>query len=769
MNQERFSRICFRLTEWSLAVIVFFIPIYFAWFHENYTVFDLNKSVALHLLLTLGLVSWLLSISFSGRAAGAVRAKVMWLVIAAGGLFTVSALFSLHPDISVWGSYERQQGLYNLLYYLLLFCLIGVVIHTRQQMERLLVALLAGAAIVSLYGALQLVGWDFLRWAESGADRVFSTFGQPNFLGHYLIVALPLTIYGFFWISRKPWAKILFIILALLETITLIFTYSRSAWLGGLAAAVGLIFWIVIRQKKFIVAWSLGIIILGSAFVLSFNGVRQGIVNHVSDKEVFGIYRLVSILDTESGSNQIRLNYWKAAVQDFQDASWPRKLFGYGPDVQASVYVRDYQPQWAYYERINSFPDRAHNIILDILLQFGLTGLIVLGALSGIIITDLLRRTWRETDRNAYWFGVSLLVALAAYGVNNLFSFSLTAMSVVFWTLLAIAALAGNNFKAKEVAINFFQPLSRLLLTLSLALFLLVIFYTENIRFMVADYYYMQVKKAEARQDCRAVMDNLENVLEWYPSNHYYERAYIHHGTNCFSAASTAEAKTALARNLLEQAESIPDDRKQYYTLIDLAHVYSILGYYMDEKYYATAEAYYQELIRLSPAITVNYQDYGRMKLWQGKYSEAIRLFHEGIAAAPDLEKAPAGEHGDAIARQVAYFHDLIGLALYEQRDFNKALVSYKQAITIDPAMASSYKKIADIYYEQENFPEAIRYNKAGYELEPRSSVWPLGLAILYKEQGDKKTALAYAREAQALDTENARIAELVKELEQKK
>ncbi len=757
------------MTDWSLVAMVFLVPIYFAWFHENYTVFDLNKSVAMRLLLLVGIGAWLAGVSISGKISWRSGRVAAWFALVLGLLFSLSTIFSLHPDISLWGSYERQQGLYNILHYLLFFVLMGVSVTDRKSIERLLTALLAGAGVVCLYGLLQLIGWDFLRWAESGEARIFSTFGQPNFLGHFLVVVLPLTVYGFFWMAARQWQKWLYAVLALLEAVCLVFTYSRSAWLALLVTGIIFVLWLLWHRKKIVASLVISAMVLVSGIAMLAPAVRTAALKAAQQENIYGLYRLVSIFDLDSGSNHIRLNYWKAAVSDFRQASLERKLIGYGPDVQASVYVRYYQPDWAYYEKINSFPDRAHNFVLDIILQFGLLGLLGMIGFVGSIVWRLMARLRREAEGADYWLGVGLLAALLAYGVNNLFSFSLTVMNVMLYGLLAMASLAANNYKAKEGTLSFFQPVSRIVLTAAFVIFLLIVFYGQNVKLLVADYYYMQVKKAEARGNCREVMTNLENVLEWYPANHYYERAYLHHGTNCFSAATTPQARAAMSRNLIEQAESIPDSRKQYYTLIDLSHVYSVMGYYVDKKYYDSAERYYKELIDINPNITTNYQDYGRLKLWQAKYPEAIALFKQGIAAAPSLDEAPKDEHGYAIAQQVAYLHNLVGSVLYEQKKYDEALTWYLRSISIDVRSTASYKKVADIYYQRGNLKEAIRYNRQGYDLEPGVSLWPFGLAVLYKETGDRSTALQYAREAAKIDPADERIKQLVTELETKK
>ena len=649
-----------KIIDWSLIAIVFFVPVYFAWFHEDYSVFDLNKSVAIHLFLTIILIAWLIRSAVSGRFKN-IGSKWLFLFwLASLATVIVSSLLSLHPTTSWLGTYERQQGAHNLLAYLLFFVFLLIVLRDKFQLYRFIIAAHISSLLICLYGLLQHSNLDFLRWSESSAGRIFSSFGQPNFFGHYLAVMLPLTLYAIFFIARRPLTQIFFIAVGILETVCLIFTYSRSAWLALVLSAV-LTCVVVLWQKN---KRSLALVLVG--FILAFGIVIfspaiQNYVSNVDYNKLTVFHRAISAVDFNGGSNAIRLRYWRAGVKIFGKAPLERKVFGFGPDVEASIFVHEYKSDWGYYERLNSFPDRAHNALLDILLQFGLFGLIAFGSLIGFVIFRFCRRL-KKLSGSDYWLAVSIGTALLAYGINNLFSFSLTGMAVIFYFLLACAWRIGQGFAPmSEHSLNFFHSWSRYAIAIVATILLVILFYAYDARSLIADYHYMKVKKAETRQDCRVVVQEMETVLAWYSESEYYARAYLFHNTNCLSAAS-GEAKIKLSQNILDQAENLQTSN-EFYTLTDLAHAYSILGFYVDVKYYAAAEDYYRQLLTINPFITLTYQDYGRMKLWQKKYAQARALFEQGIAALPDLTKAELGsEHTATLKQQFDYFKELIVL-----------------------------------------------------------------------------------------------------------
>ncbi len=230
--------------------ILFFIPIYFAWFQENYTVFDLNKSAALHALVALALAAWLVEIALSGRFSWSGNRRIGWLLLIVAVSFLISTIFSLHPAISLWGSYERAQGFYNLFHYLAVFFLLLISIRDRKQVETSIIALISGAGIVCAYGLLQSLAFDPLHWGDGPQARIFSSFGQPNFLGHYIVAVLPLTLYAAVYIARQSYQKFIAGLLVAAELICLLYTYSRSAWLALLATLMCLGLWLLFRARK---------------------------------------------------------------------------------------------------------------------------------------------------------------------------------------------------------------------------------------------------------------------------------------------------------------------------------------------------------------------------------------------------------------------------------------------------------------------------------------------------------------------------------------
>ncbi len=724
-NIEGFNRITTVIMNWGLCLTVFAVPLFFDWFQRSYAVFDLNKSVLFRLLLDIVCILWLISTALIGHFSLPRVKKILYSLIILVLTFGISTFFSEYISTSLWGTYERQQGLYNIIHYLVLFFLILALLKTREDIKRFLWALIISASLISAYGLLQFFNYDFLRWSED-MGRIFGSFGQPNFFGHYLSVLFPLTLYAAFFLVKRWWGRLLLFLLAVAELICLYGTYSRSAWIAILVVGFIAMVWFCVHFKKTWLALLMSAAAIALIVAMAIPSARIAVLDRLADYNVRGLQRFATTFDASSGTTKIRLIYWKSAWSAFERAPLERKLIGYGPDNLTGVFVSYYYPEMAYYEQINSFPDRAHNSLLDDLLQFGVVGLLTLSSLIGFIMFRLLRYIRSSEIASDRYLAFSLATALAIYFLNNLFSFSLTSLNVVLWSLLGLSVVLTTPERV-TIRLGFFQPLSRYILAVAGIVFLSLLWYSFSFRALVADTYYMKVKKAEARLNCREVVDNMEKVLDWYWPSSFYQRIYLFHNINCFSAASTDESRQAFADNLISQANRL-SVKPDFYTKTDLAHTYSILGYYISRDYYIQASSYYEELIATNPSFTGPYQDYGRLRLWQAKFSEALEIFNRGLSVIPDPEKSPDEYRRTVLNNQKATFYDLIGLVYYEQAKFNEAKEWYEKALESNPKQFSSLEKLARIY----------------------------------RELGDNKMALMYARRAAVLDPENEAIKILI-------
>lgn len=196
MNSSRLSLWCDRALEtgWLLGVTI--TPVFFNVYSSR--VFEPDKLTTLRALATVMAVLWLVRwldgllhkeklITFSWRTPLVLPALLMMVV------YLISSIFSLVPYTSFVGSYQRLQGFYSLMGYLVLFFAILSGLRTRVQLSRLLTVLILNGLPIALYGIIQHNGLDPLPWAGDVQTRVASNMGNPIFVAAYLIMIIPLT------------------------------------------------------------------------------------------------------------------------------------------------------------------------------------------------------------------------------------------------------------------------------------------------------------------------------------------------------------------------------------------------------------------------------------------------------------------------------------------------------------------------------------------------------------------------------------------------
>lgn len=210
------SRWCERVTEacWLLALTL--IPIFFNLYSARH--FEPDKAVALRSLaliaITAAFIRWLDgAVTRAERPASADGAAKptgppFWRRFAALPLavptllyalvFLFTTVTSVVPATSFWGSYQRLQGTYTNLSYILLFVAIVVTLRHREQLERIVTITLAASLAVAGYGILQHFGLDPLPWRGDVITRVASTMGNSIFVAAYMIMVLPFALYRLF-------------------------------------------------------------------------------------------------------------------------------------------------------------------------------------------------------------------------------------------------------------------------------------------------------------------------------------------------------------------------------------------------------------------------------------------------------------------------------------------------------------------------------------------------------------------------------------------
>lgn len=128
---------------------------------------------------------------FSGWSKGNPLTLPTLLLV---GIYIVSTVASLSPSVSFLGSYQRLQGLYTTLSYIVIFLLAASSIRSKAQIDRAISVALVVSFPIAFYGIIQHYFLDPLPWGGDVTSRVASNMGNAIFVGAYLIMVIPLAL-----------------------------------------------------------------------------------------------------------------------------------------------------------------------------------------------------------------------------------------------------------------------------------------------------------------------------------------------------------------------------------------------------------------------------------------------------------------------------------------------------------------------------------------------------------------------------------------------
>lgn len=411
---------------WLAALVV--APMFFNVFSSR--VFEPDKislvrSIALFMLLV-----WLVKATNSGQlwlpayannanTANGIRhwwripfvLPVLLLVAA----YAFSTTFSVARFVSWWGSYQRLQGSYTYLSYLIIAALAAGHLRTPDQIRRLQHTIIAVSLPIAIYGVIQHYDKDPLPWGGDVTTRVAANAGNAIFLAAYLLMAVFFTIeriYSSFahllgayrdaeggkteesngQVQDLPaaFAGGAYMFVLMVQLLAIFWTQSRGPFLGLL---LGLYLFVLLllsalrprRYKMWTISW-IGLGIVGFTFLVLLN-TSTTISSAV--RSIPSLSRLSTITDLESNNAQVRILIWEGASDMIAphapiiypdgsaDAVNPiRPLVGYGPEAMWVAYNPFYPPDLAHYERRNASPDRSHNETWDSLVITGILGFV---------------------------------------------------------------------------------------------------------------------------------------------------------------------------------------------------------------------------------------------------------------------------------------------------------------------------------------------------------------------------------------------------------
>ena len=393
---------------------------------KAFSEFENRLDIAVFLLLLLFLASSAFSIALA--QIGYFGALILW--IARMGfrrrvefprtkldIFFVG--YAIAEVLATLFAYNKPQSLLYLQRRLLIIPIVYILlshVRSRRILQWFLGAVIVSALGVALWSCRDLISHfsEYLRF-----ERRLSEFQIYMTAGGIMMIAVLLVLP--FLVHKSAPQKVRWIALAALVPlgINLLFTFTRSSWLGFIAGAC------VIGVRR---NWRLMLPLV----------VILALIVSVSPPEMKD--RMASIFDPTHPNNTSRLHMWEVGLMMFRD----HPLLGIGDIVTEQLWDRYAQPGWE--------PEgHLHNNPIMWLVTLGVVGFSALIALFTRVWVSLVRI---EKNLRGDWFLGSLslggLAVLAGFHVNGLFEWNFGDAEII----MLVWAVVGLSLAAAKIAVS---------------------------------------------------------------------------------------------------------------------------------------------------------------------------------------------------------------------------------------------------------------------------------------------------------------------------
>jgi len=356
--------------------------------------------------------------------------RVLWK-----GEFTLShapinifiVLFMLLIIFNTGFSIDVQGSIRDFSIHMIALSIVFLIINSKKKegdLRLLSGAFVIAATLVSLYGIYQFFTGVQMEsgWVDTAANpdvrtRVFSTFENPNLLAEYLLMIIPIG--GAFVLTSKNIVKKgLYTGAVAIMVLAIFMTLSRGGWLG---LGAGLVLFLFLTNIKLLIAL-----------------IPLGLIGTMFLPQVI-LQRISTIASLQDSSNFYRYQLWGGAVRILKDFWVSGVGLGYLPFRKISGYYIT-----------NMAPFHTHNTYLQVAIEMGVVGLLVLMliVISGIKMGIGVAANEKNTSTKV--FVSAFIAALVGIMVHGVAEHVLYNPKIIFHFWLTIAMITSYYIAFKE-------------------------------------------------------------------------------------------------------------------------------------------------------------------------------------------------------------------------------------------------------------------------------------------------------------------------------
>lgn len=716
MNLKKLTNPQFIISSlFNLLILV--LPLYFRFDTEE--LFEFNKMILVYGFTILIATAWIYRMIVEKRLIFK-RTVFDFALLLFFGSQLISTIFSIHPYTSIFGYYSRFHGglLSTLSYVTLFYAFVSNL--DKKHLGSFFNSAFLSALIVSIYGILEHFGHSISClllpgqtsfgvdcWIQDVQNRVFATFGQPNWLAAYAITLFPVAAIAAIQKKLSGTKRGYFIATAISLVLVLLYTRSRSGFFGFAVSALTFLLTYAIFIKKpietlkkkvslrtllLIAGISIFLILsVGTPFSESFYSrfTTQNIDSQTQEQPATTsdtpevVQNRLEIGGTDSGD--IRKVVWTGAYKIWQ--RYP--LIGSGVETFAYSYYQDRIREHNDVSEWDFLYNKAHNEILNILATTGTIGLLTYAFLYGVFVLTALKIVRKSSSKHQEkLLAVAIISASAGLFVSNFFGFSTVAVAALQYLFFGVIVLLHDpNSEASDNKRHSLSDGSQYFAVTVLALGSLILL-MRTYNYFAADRAFADGKsyfdsgqfQFGIQKQLEAIEKSPREALFYDNISDDYAKLAAHFAT---SGEATAAAQFA-QQSVIASDTALQLNPRHLNFYKTRARVFVTLSQ-LDEAYIAEAAATVEQAITLSPTDPKLYFTLAVIEDTTGNIEYAEELYLKAIELKPNYER-PYWKLSE----------------MYEaQGDIEKA-VAYTQYILdrIDPNNAQALERIQALQSE---------------------------------------------------------------------
>ncbi len=591
-----------QLVAWiALNLLVFVTPVIISnWtaigvsLPLTYDQFDIIKVFSQRLFTLIAFGAWAWDIFVHGGKIR--RSKIDYLILALLAWVLLTTFTSISWQTALFGKYRRFEGLLAFVNYAAIFFLVMQFADRASRVRTLAKTLFFSGAIVSFYGVLQYFGLDPIKWGSLPfeANRAFSTYGNPDMLGAFLI--FPLIISLALALSESDiMMRIVYWLGFLLAVAAWIVAFTRGAWIGG-AFGLGILIFVAFRHRVKLTGTDYGF--MGAIAAMATGLI---IVSLSATSAVMNVWlRLRSIFNTNDGSSKTRFEIWQAAIDAIKD----RPIFGFGADTFRLVFPKYKPAKYVTDAGYLSVADNVHNYPLQITTALGIPGFLLLYGTFGAAAWFSAPLVFKRHEGSERLVLAGFWAACAGYLASLSFGISVTGNTFLLWAAMAVVLAP----LAKVVEVRRFEWG---VFAAAVSLVLVAVLIVGSFVYISADSHYLKARLVAQGQ---TRVDEVEKAIELNPFNDMYRAELgLAHMDNAVAAItqlasgnSQDPAVRALAQSHFDKAERAFLDvidfvPWEYDNYVFITSLYSMGAEYLDPSYGEKAVEYGEKGVAVEP------------------------------------------------------------------------------------------------------------------------------------------------------------------------